>query len=600
MERGGTGRTSRGIPAYRRSQFTLYRLVKGKAMPLPKFTPFPYPFRIGTDICHIPRILALLRGRHGSAFIRKVLRPEEREQSKIENILKEYARCRTKLGMIAASEREKGKKKGTIAQGKQKEQSDGKTLELVRKSKEVVPQKHSNTVQSLVKMELEKRNGDEGASAANGVVSANLLREKEQVLDRRAVEIPLEDDLEEEDTRSSGFKSLTGNQKRMIEENMRRIQEQRSGQRGGVEMNNVGTERSEQSLVANSSDLRTETSSSSGEVGVQATADTALALEEQQPGQETKLSEMEQLSERDLDPIKWEFEQLQPSPSPAHIQNMEQRLQQLEQDEPLIRAELAHRNNWIQTRESELRERMKLEGTIYKTANSKLRNSWENWRKKDIEKEAQDRWAEEERSIPALEREARLLEKEKERIERKRIQDLVSAWRLRNSQKTKKRNEVDAWWIKVQNQVLAETSKKPAAEQLLSRTNNQSFSVTPTNPPPSPAKSSPSRSLTPTLSRPDPQILQNAETALRSAASFLAGRFAAKEAVIKAHSSRRLTYHEILILKPDRKDGETGSLAPVGIVVDEESEGSEVRGKEVKISISHDGEYATAVCLAVD
>lgn len=116
-------------------------------------------------------------------------------------------------------------------------------------------------------------------------------------------------------------------------------------------------------------------------------------------------------------------------------------------------------------------------------------------------------------------------------------------------------------------------------------------------------------------------------------------RFAAKEATMKAHHSRRLTYHSILILKPEPQPGVEGSVAPVAIVMDESErrtrsrlasgsgsglggdgvdgqagvgkgdeggegergiDGEEVRGKEVRISISHDGDYATAVCLAVD
>ncbi|KAH9206012.1 hypothetical protein DL95DRAFT_316407 [Leptodontidium sp. 2 PMI_412] len=91
-----------------------------------------------------------------------------------------------------------------------------------------------------------------------------------------------------------------------------------------------------------------------------------------------------------------------------------------------------------------------------------------------------------------------------------------------------------------------------------------------------------------------------ADLALQKAAQFLAGRFAAKEATMKAHHSRRLTYHSILILKPEPQPGVEGSVAPVAIVMDEGIDGEEVRGKEVRISISHDGDYATAVCLAVD
>ncbi|KAL1876498.1 hypothetical protein Daus18300_002742 [Diaporthe australafricana] len=80
---------------------------------------------------------------------------------------------------------------------------------------------------------------------------------------------------------------------------------------------------------------------------------------------------------------------------------------------------------------------------------------------------------------------------------------------------------------------------------------------------------------------------------LQLAATFMAGRFAAKEAVIKAHPQRNLTWHGITIshqasTHADRKG------APAAII----------RGTnedyEALISISHDGEYATAVCLGAE
>ncbi|KAG8166483.1 hypothetical protein KVR01_002172 [Diaporthe batatas] len=77
---------------------------------------------------------------------------------------------------------------------------------------------------------------------------------------------------------------------------------------------------------------------------------------------------------------------------------------------------------------------------------------------------------------------------------------------------------------------------------------------------------------------------------LQLAATFMAGRFAAKEAVIKAHPQKNLTWHGITIshqasTHADRKG------APAAII----------RGTnedyEALISISHDGDYASAVCL---
>lgn len=68
-------------------------------------------------------------------------------------------------------------------------------------------------------------------------------------------------------------------------------------------------------------------------------------------------------------------------------------------------------------------------------------------------------------------------------------------------------------------------------------------------------------------------------------------RFAAKEAVIKAHPQRNLTWHGITIshqasTHADRKG------APAAIIKGTNED------YEALISISHDGDYATAVCLS--
>jgi phosphopantetheine--protein transferase-like protein len=90
------------------------------------------------------------------------------------------------------------------------------------------------------------------------------------------------------------------------------------------------------------------------------------------------------------------------------------------------------------------------------------------------------------------------------------------------------------------------------------------------------------------------------------AAKFLAGRWAAKEAVVKACSWRRLMFDEVMVLKED------GGKRVYGVILDErevrkndESDTmrqwhEEPAGQVVQLSISHDGEYATAVCLAAD
>lgn len=67
-------------------------------------------------------------------------------------------------------------------------------------------------------------------------------------------------------------------------------------------------------------------------------------------------------------------------------------------------------------------------------------------------------------------------------------------------------------------------------------------------------------------------------------------RFAAKEAAIKAHPHQALTWHDITITtQASAHPGRKG--APVAVVRGEEED------REALISISHDGEYATAVCL---
>lgn len=105
---------------------------------------------------------------------------------------------------------------------------------------------------------------------------------------------------------------------------------------------------------------------------------------------------------------------------------------------------------------------------------------------------------------------------------------------------------------------------------------------------------------------------------VNKAAMFLAGRWAAKEAVVKACSWRSLTFDEIQILK------DPWSKRVYGVILDEpevretlqrtpwiqksdspgealvwDSDG-DIAGQIVKVSISHDGEYATAVCLAAE
>ncbi|KAI0439539.1 hypothetical protein F4803DRAFT_553990 [Xylaria telfairii] len=108
------------------------------------------------------------------------------------------------------------------------------------------------------------------------------------------------------------------------------------------------------------------------------------------------------------------------------------------------------------------------------------------------------------------------------------------------------------------------------------------------------------------------------------AVEFMAGRFAAKEAVIKAHPHRRLTFQCIAILRTthspegsvldasgrerepamneegmsaDDKTPQSGPL--VALIKPEEEDGAD-RDVYASVSISHDTEYATAVCLGIN
>lgn len=72
----------------------------------------------------------------------------------------------------------------------------------------------------------------------------------------------------------------------------------------------------------------------------------------------------------------------------------------------------------------------------------------------------------------------------------------------------------------------------------------------------------------------------------------MGGRFAAKEAAMKAHEHRRLGWHDIVIERR-RDDGSSGP--PVARIKADEAG---VDDESALVSISHDGDYATAVCIA--
>ncbi|OAA57031.1 histone deacetylase [Niveomyces insectorum RCEF 264] len=124
-----------------------------------------------------------------------------------------------------------------------------------------------------------------------------------------------------------------------------------------------------------------------------------------------------------------------------------------------------------------------------------------------------------------------------------------------------------------------------------------------------------------------PSTPQQRKTALWTAAQYLAGRFAAKEATIKAHPHLApLTFHRICVVRRPQQqaDARNGSGPPVALIrVDNGGEdGAErkaamepetnadadadadadtgITEQEALLSISHDGDYATAVCLGFD
>ncbi|KAL7893605.1 hypothetical protein HDV63DRAFT_386422 [Trichoderma sp. SZMC 28014] len=96
-------------------------------------------------------------------------------------------------------------------------------------------------------------------------------------------------------------------------------------------------------------------------------------------------------------------------------------------------------------------------------------------------------------------------------------------------------------------------------------------------------------SISEEMARQDPDVW--------TAAAFVAGRFAAKEAAIKAHSHRRLTFHDVVIERRGKKEERLGSGPPVARI---KGEGEADADVSAMISISHDGDYATAVCMAYD
>lgn len=75
--------------------------------------------------------------------------------------------------------------------------------------------------------------------------------------------------------------------------------------------------------------------------------------------------------------------------------------------------------------------------------------------------------------------------------------------------------------------------------------------------------------------------------------------FAAKEAAIKAHPSQKLTFHRIVIRREFASSDDLAQVGtgPVVAVIKPSSTASDTTEQIALLSISHDADYATAVCL---
>ncbi|KAF7925666.1 uncharacterized protein EAE98_006891 [Botrytis deweyae] len=89
-------------------------------------------------------------------------------------------------------------------------------------------------------------------------------------------------------------------------------------------------------------------------------------------------------------------------------------------------------------------------------------------------------------------------------------------------------------------------------------------------------------------------ILLQLKENVHGVARFVAGRFAAKEAAKKAFSKRKLNFHDITIDSPSLDN--LRSRAPVTLIKSAAGQEDQI----VPMSISHDGDYATAVCMSCE
>ncbi|KAH8679049.1 hypothetical protein BGZ60DRAFT_402425 [Tricladium varicosporioides] len=161
--------------------------------------------------------------------------------------------------------------------------------------------------------------------------------------------------------------------------------------------------------------------------------------------------------------------------------------------------------------------------------------------------------------------------------------------------------------LKSSSQLLAEKDEGNEIESLSATTpeNTESMFATPSEETESsPTTTNAEGSLEPPMEKIECEkrpVLDNVEyeNKLRSVSMFLAGRFAAKEAVMKAHHYRRLTWHDIEIEKSGRLQSNPGYTQPPYAIVFSGPGRIMDAAQAIPVSISHDGDYATASAIAM-
>ncbi|PVH83479.1 hypothetical protein DL98DRAFT_529193 [Cadophora sp. DSE1049] len=701
--------------------------------PLPPFTPFPSPFRVGTDICSIPRILALLKGNYGNKFVMKVLRPEEREQFEVGRVVRRWGEIRGRLELgrrrkeewraeSMAVRRVIGKWKGegcrrVVLEGRDGWKGDGKEegIEIVGRVERLGKDDLQREVLSVVnkkrqeskELKLMKTTGDENrkvveesdgnnswASKFRGMFGGNKGPDMEsgegEKDSEKGTSTEVRASVEGNKTESVKPKTMSDAARRMGEEKYKKenqlllaeIESRRAWMtsRGydyqdtqkailgrwdrtrrlelekkqrKEEGKTVSPEKKEEWFLEKKAQ-RTEKrriqakvmrfvmsgklplpSGDGGGVdgfwqqmkagvmdgqgmmdGVWVTGQQSSSEEDNRPELHTKQSETKPTPSDDvtttaseplpvpraehneseagqrLESDKTAVEQKTSTPSippttenttepaesttttpttpPSDSSNLDrlavmftELIKQNREDLALAKQKQKARITYIPTSAKKHMERQRLDGILSKkTANLTT-----------IMKEMGIEVSPEEAAI--LAGEARLLGLEEEG-------DKYKGWR---SVPISGRQEVGR---EVRREEVPQVEKGPQIDESV-----VSSVVGQEKPPEETDETESAEQSLEDLEK----EMRDADAEMLKAARFLAGRFAAKEATMKAHLSRRLTYHSILILKPERKPGETGSLAPVAVVL---PEGETGQGKEVRISISHDGDFASAVCLAVD